>query len=249
MAKPPVDPADVWAAKNDPKSAIEEMSTLCLIAFMLTAEPEREIKGLDETEFGLRLRREKTANLVTDEWLVNARDRIVSQIAAEYISRVDATPQGVISLYRSAAGSSELIRRDIIGGIPLMPAKPDQGGKSRWFNPVTDLLSATDIATMYEVEKGIGDHIANRCKLVYHYSSFPGRQLPFMIKAVAENNWNSNSHDHEAVLASISELVPILSDDELRRHVSEASALSMLTILIGECRKRKSSDERITEMG
>jgi len=242
VAKPPVDPADVLAAADSPRLLIANMPTMNLIALVCTKAPEH-VSKLAREEFKRRLSREKTPELLSGSWLVNASGQTMAQIVDEYIKRPDARGKGVVHLYgcmKSAGLDSEHSRRDVLRTLFKIEAEDEiRRGQPYWFTPVTNTLTANHIAELYDIELDEREEI-NRCWLASHYGQFVGAKFDFLFKAYTSNRFIFVGECQKTVSSHLRAFLPILTDSELREYVEEAiTNPSMFEMLIGECKRRR----------
>jgi len=235
VAKPPVpiDPADVIAAANDPKQAIANLPTMNLMA-LACSDTDREIEELVEKEFNYRLHQATTAELLSPDWLTNTNPWTLRQIGAEYTKRADATPDGVVRLYVHP-NSSDDGRREF---LKFIFAKRKDGYERKlctWVSPVANLFTGSQVAEMFEFETDQ----TNRCWLAEYYCDFPGSRIDFLIRIHSENNWSSQPDSVNHVVTRIRQLLPTLSDSELRNYVDEIlQKAGPFGPLIQECTRR-----------
>jgi hypothetical protein len=234
---PPVDPGDILAAKEDPRRQFAEMQTLNLIATLCGAGLQGQVKDQAEQEFHERLLRASTPELLTWEWRTNSNKWTRKKISQEYVSRIDARPEGVVLLYKAMEPDESSMhwneREEFLGKLFVNKEGP-QGTMVR-VNQVVHLLTASHFAEMHMVET----NKRTRQLLAARYADSPGAEFGFLAAALKErSNWEI-AWTRQSVVEGIRRSLTKISNETLRESVADfLGNTDLLGMLLGECKRR-----------
>lgn len=237
---PPVDPADVLAAKGQDLE-YEKMSTSELIAHIGVCFDNDRRDSEAESVLRRRLDRTHTAELLTDDWLKGANSWVLGEISKEYVPRYDAHPDGVVRLFLAIQpGENRMLdERYYLLKELFRGSQPHSGDPMSWSNQVTRIMTAQHLEQMFEAEPE-GE---TRHKVAQYYGQFVGAKTSFMIAAYRDKGipWWRESSGHSDLSTQIIALLPTLLDSELREHVTiSLEDDGLFKELVRECVRRMS---------